>query len=222
MKGYKTKMRGLFVTGTDTNVGKTVVSAALMIALRDREPVRYWKPIQTGIESDCDATTVRQLSKATPRQFCERGYRLEKPLSPHLSARLADTRIELGSMMQMTAYRKHDFYWIVEGAGGVLVPLNEKDTMLDLIKRLGLPVLVVARPTLGTINHTLLTLEALSNRYMNIAGVVLNGGENDENRKAIEHFSGVKVLGSIPNLLDPMPETLREWVAENRQIFGQL
>lgn len=215
-------MRGVFITGTDTNVGKTVVSAAVMLALCGRENVRYWKPVQTGIETDCDTATVRRLSRVGSRAICSRGYRLERRLSPHLSARLAETRIDLVSTLKMVSRRKNDFFWVVEGAGGVLVPLNEEHTMLDLMKRLGLPVLVVARPTLGTINHTLLTLEAIANRYLNIAGVVFSGGDDTENRKAIEHYGGVPVIASVPGLAPPMSASLREWVKENRDRFDHL
>jgi dethiobiotin synthetase/malonyl-CoA O-methyltransferase len=94
--------------------------------------------------------------------------------------------------------------------------------MIDLMKRLGLPVLVVARPTLGTINHTLLTLEALANRYVDVAGVVFNAGYNTENRKAIEHYGGVPVIASMPDLPPPLPENLHAWVKENRNCFDSL
>lgn len=192
--------RGYFITGTDTNVGKTVVSAALMCALRGSEKVCYWKPIQTGIEADDDTQTVRALATCSDAEIYDAGYRLEKPLSPHLSARLADVRIELKEILKLWNAASDEHFWLVEGAGGVFVPLNEKDLMIDLIAALGLPVVIAARSALGTINHTLLTVEALRARDIPIAGVIMNGEPNEENRKAIEHYGQVKVLGELPHL----------------------
>src|SRR5688572_23247465 len=114
-------MRGIFVTGTDTNVGKTIVSAALLLALRGRENVRYWKPIQTGIETGCDTRMVRELTGSTRTEVCTNGYRLEKPLSPHLSARLAGIEIELRKTTRFIERNREDYFWIVEGAGGAMV-----------------------------------------------------------------------------------------------------
>src|SRR2546422_1660967 len=122
--------RGLFVTGTDTNVGKTVVSAAVMLRYRAEAPLRYWKPVQTGIEHDDDSREVARL--AGMPAILDRGVRLPHPVSPHLAARLAGTRITVRSLV---AHMNGDARtrWIVEGAGGVLVPINERETMADLI-----------------------------------------------------------------------------------------
>src|SRR5579863_2322256 len=151
-------MKGLFVTGTDTGVGKTIAAAALMHRFRGAGPLRYWKPIQTGIEIDDDTATVQRLGACSPEEIFDKGVRLPKPVSPHLAAQLAGQRIDLAAM------RRHipddDTRWIVEGAGGLLVPINETQSMVDWIAYLALPVLVVARSALGTINHTLLTLES--------------------------------------------------------------
>ena len=215
-------MRGVFVTGTDTNVGKTVVSAALMLALRHREQVRYWKPIQTGIEIDNDTEAVRELAGCSKHELWNNGYRFERPVSPHLAASFTDTKIELRTTMRFIDRGKTQGFWIVEGAGGVLVPLNDKDTMGDLIRRLGLPVIIVTRPTLGTINHTLLTIEALSNRYIEIAGLVMNGGYDNYNRRAIEHFGGVPVLAHLPAFDKPVGYSLRQWAIENAARFDSI
>jgi dethiobiotin synthase len=202
---------GFFVTGTDTNVGKTVVSAGLICALRKQTPVCYWKPIQTGIESDDDTQTVRKLAYCQDAEIFDAGYRLEKPLSPHLSARLADTRIEIDEIVCLFEKANDDCFWVIEGAGGVLVPLNEKDLMLDLIAKLNLPVIIAARSGLGTINHTLLTIEALRNRDVKIAGVIMNGEPNAENRQAIEHFGAIKVLGELPPIQNLNFKNLQNW-----------
>lgn len=194
-------MRGLFVTGTDTGVGKTVLSAALLL----RHPeARYWKPIQTG--PDDDTAEVRRLSGG---QAIDAGIRLPDPVSPHLAARRAGATIDLRPLLPG---RDNDgAVYIVEGAGGVLVPVNDSQTMADLMALLGLPVIIAARSTLGTINHTLLTIEALRRRALRIAGVVMIGDGNADNRAAIEHYGRVAVLAEMPRF-DPLTrESLRTW-----------
>ena len=195
-------MRGIFVTGTDTGVGKTVLSAALMP--RFPEAI-YWKPIQTG--ADDDTAEVRRLSGG---HVLDKGVRLPDPVSPHLAARRAGVNIDLGSLLPD---RDSDrAVYIVEGAGGVLVPVNDSQMMIDLMVLLGLPVIVAARTTLGTINHTLLTLEALRARSLRIAGVVLIGERNADNRAATEQYGGVRVL-EMPRF-DPLNrECLQRWSA---------
>lgn len=220
-------MRGIFVTGTDTNVGKTVVSAALMARYRAEAPLRYWKPIQTGIERDDDSAEVARLAGVgrgfTPRQdeIFNCGVRLPRPLSPHLAARLAGVRITVRSLVEQLDGNE-ETRWIVEGAGGVLVPINERETMADLIGALDLPVLVTARSTLGTINHTLMTIEALRRRMLRVAGVVMVGEPDDENRLAIERYGAAEVLGQMPRF-DPLtPESVAHWAATELDRSGVL
>jgi len=192
-------VRGLFVTGTDTGVGKTVLSAALMLRYPE---ARYWKPIQTG--PDDDTAEVRRLSGG---QVIAEGIRLPDPVSPHLAAKRVEMTIDLGPL----ATRVSAMPVIVEGAGGVLVPINDAQTMADLMEMLGLPVIVAARSTLGTINHTLLTIEALRARALGVAGVVMIGDANADNRAAIEHYGNVAVIAEM-SLFDPLtPESLRAW-----------
>lgn len=194
--------RGFFIAGTDTNAGKTVVSAALVCALRARANVCYWKPVQTGIENDSDTRDVRALANCRENEIYDAGYRLEKPLSPHLSARLANVRIETNKILELWNRAPAEKFFVVEGAGGVFVPLNERDLLIDLIEQLKLPVIVAARSGLGTINHTLLTLAALRARKITVAGVVMSGESNAENRRAIEHYGQIKVLGELPFVED--------------------
>jgi dethiobiotin synthetase len=201
--------RGLFVTGTDTGVGKTVVSAALLLRYRARFALRYWKPIQTGIEQDDDTADVRRLAACEPGDVREDGVRLRHPVSPHLAARLARVRIGLDAIDRLAS--KGVARWVVEGAGGVLVPINEADLMVDLMTHLALPVVVVARSTLGTINHTLLTLEALRSRGLRVAGVVMVGAPDGDNREAIECYGRTRVVGELPHLSPLTPETLEAW-----------
>lgn len=181
-------IESLFVTGTDTDVGKTVVSAALTLGLQ----ATYWKPIQSGLLPCTDTEWVKRVTGLKESHFISEAYRLERPLSPHASAKLDGVSISL-KQLQLPEGRP----LIVEGAGGVLVPLNEDQLMIDLIKQLSLPVLIVARSTLGTINHTLLTLAELRRCQIPIKGVVLNGPKNEGNKHAIEHYGKVKVIGEI-------------------------
>jgi dethiobiotin synthetase len=206
-------MRGIFVTGTDTNVGKTVVAAAVLLRYRDEAPVRYWKPIQTGIEQDDDTREVVRLSRACDNEVLNCGVRLPGPLSPHLAAKRAGTRVTVRDLVEMCkGEASPPARWIVEGAGGALVPLNERETMADLMQALDLAVLITARSTLGTINHTCMTIEVLRRRMLRVAGVVMVGEPNDENRLAIERYGAAEVIGQMPRF-DPLtPEALDAWV----------
>jgi dethiobiotin synthetase len=187
-------MNGFFVTGTDTDVGKTVPSALLVSALG----AVYWKPVQTGALDGTDRESVRLWAEIPEDQLAPERYSFDEPVSPHLAARIAGARIAVDSFEFPAGYV--DRKWIVEGAGGVMVPLNDRDLMIDLMRRLNLPIVVAARTALGTINHTLLTLAALRNAHLSVTGVVLIGAENIENRKAIEHYGDFCVVGHIPVL----------------------
>jgi len=204
-------MKGIFVTGTDTGVGKTVAAAALMHRFRGVGPLRYWKPIQTGIEIDDDTATVRRLGACSAEEIFDQGVRLPKPASPHLAAQWAGQRIDLAELRGLVGNDDDDTTWIVEGAGGVLVPINESQTMADWIAYLALPVLVVARSGLGTINHTLLTLEALQARSLRVVGVMMIGEPNADNRASIERYGHVPVVGEMPFLTPLDPGLLGAW-----------
>ncbi len=215
-------VRGLFVTGTDTNVGKTVVAAAVMHRYRNQVRLRYWKPIQTGIEQDNDTERVRALGGCRDAEILDEGIRLPRPLSPHLAARLARQTIEIENLARLISTQPETTRWVVEGAGGVLVPLAEEYLMVDLIERLALPVIVVARSTLGTINHTLLTLEALRRRSLCVAGVFMIGDVNPENRAAIEQFGATSVLGEMPRFDSLSAARLNQWARANLDPDGLL
>lgn len=145
-------MHGVFVTGTDTGVGKTVVSSVLVSALRRSRAVGYWKPVQTGIEEDDDTAEVSRLASCAPQEICNEGVRLERPLSPHLAARLANRRIRLDRLVAINNCLASDRCWVIEGAGGLLVPLNDTHLISDLIAAVGLPVVIATRAGLGTIS----------------------------------------------------------------------
>lgn len=208
-------MRGFFVTGTDTGVGKTVVSAALMQHLRRLCSVLYWKPVATGFPQDDDEAEVRRLGSCDDDELHRFGVRFREPLSPHRAAALEAKRISLSDLGTMREHGDPRRLWIVEGAGGVRVPLNEEQLMTDLMLMLALPVIIAARSTLGTINHTLLTLEALRHRAIDIAGVVMVGPPDVENRRAIERYGKTEVLGEMPHF-DPLDSDLiAAWANES-------
>ncbi|MGE3707775.1 MAG: dethiobiotin synthase [Vicinamibacterales bacterium] len=211
-------LRGVFVTGTDTGVGKTVVSAALMVRYGHGRAVRYWKPVQTGIEHDDDTRTVEQLAGC---RVLEKGVRLPRPLSPHLAARLAGQPIDVDALVSLAASCADTERFVVEGAGGVLVPLTPSVLVIDLIERLGLPAVVVARTTLGTINHTLMTMSTLRARGIAVPGVLLDGPANAENQAAIEHYGDVPVLGHLPPL-EPLTRDALAPVAQQLDPHGRL
>jgi len=190
-------MNGFFVTGTDTGVGKTVLSALLVAALDGI----YWKPVQTGAIEGTDRNSVRAWAACPEERLLLERYYFDPPVSPHLAAREARVRIALDSFELPAPVANHPY--IVEGAGGAMVPLNEQDLMLELMRHLGLPIIVAARTKLGTINHTLLTLAALRGAQLTVHGVVLIGAKNIENRRAIEHFGKVRVIGHIPCSKNP-------------------
>ncbi|MBC7797521.1 MAG: dethiobiotin synthase [Pyrinomonadaceae bacterium] len=192
-------MRGIFITGTDTNIGKTFVSAILATLLLETEKICYWKPIQTGIETDDDTETVKGLANLTENEILNDGFRLEKPLSPHISARLANVEITVAKTLGFANKVIVDKFFIVEGAGGVFVPLNDNEFMIDLMVAIEMPVVIVARSGLGTINHSLLTIKTLKDYGLNVLGVVMNGEHNVENKSAIERYGKTKVLLEVPN-----------------------
>lgn len=215
-------MDGFFVTGTDTSVGKTVFSAALMHHLRQWTKVLYWKPLATGYPEDDDNAVVRRLGRCSDDEIHSFGFRFRDPVSPHLAARREGKRITISDIRRLRQYARDTALWVVEGAGGLRVPINEDHLMSDVILALELPVIVVARSTLGTINHTLLTLEALRHRSIEIAGVVVVGPPNQENRDAIAHYGKVEVLGELPHF-DPLDADLvKAWATETFDRNGSL
>jgi len=186
--------RRFFVTGTDTGVGKTVVSALLSAALG----ATYWKPIQTGAREGTDRRTVIQLTGLRRSQTAREIYRFSPPVSPHLAAQRAGVSISISKISH--AMRTIRGNLIVEGAGGVLVPVTGSLLMIDMMADLRLPILLVSRTTLGTINHTLLSLASLRARKLDVKGVILVGNPDRENLKAIERYGDVQVVGTVPVL----------------------
>ena len=184
------------ITGTDTDVGKTVVSAMLTLALG----ATYWKPVQSGIEGGVDTRAVQKMTGLPNERFLQEQYVFTERLSPHRAAELDKTRIDVDDI----TLPEVEGPLIVEGAGGLMVPLTRENLLINLFKSWNedahVPVILVARTGLGTINHTLLSLEALWSRKIPVHGIIFVGDENDDNMRTIAEFSQVKVLGRLPML----------------------
>jgi dethiobiotin synthase len=194
-------VQGFFVTGTDTNVGKTVVAAWLVARLG----ANYWKPVQAGNHPETDSEIVGRLTEVAADRILPEAYVLPEPIAPHEAARRAGIAIDMQKLVPPVSERP----LVVEGAGGLMVPLTDTALVIDLADQLELPVILVARSTLGTINHTLLSIEAIRRRGIPLAGVVVNGPETPHNRAAIERYGQVEIIAEIPWLDQVTPATLR-------------
>jgi dethiobiotin synthetase len=179
-----------FITGIGTGIGKTVVSSILTEKLQ----ADYWKPIQSGDLDISDSLFVGNLISNTKTVIHPERYRLGQPLSPHLSAKIDGVYITTDSIKKPVTNNR----LIIEGAGGLMVPLNDKELVSDLIKSLGAKVIVVSQNYLGSINHTLLTLEVLKANNILVEGLIFNGTANPETEDYIENYSGVRVIGKVP------------------------
>jgi dethiobiotin synthetase len=174
----------LFVTAIDTDSGKTLVSAILCEALQ----ADYWKPVQAGLPRDADQ--VKELVSNDKTTIHPERYLLQHAMSPHAAARLEGSTISVNDFFRPSTTRD----LVIEGAGGCLVPLNDSEFVIDLVPRLGAEIILVADLYLGSINHTLLTVEALQNRGLTPLGIIFNGEPNAESERIICHHTGLKVL----------------------------
>ncbi len=181
-------MKKIFVTGISTEVGKTVVAAILTEALQ----ADYWKPIQAGDLENSDAHKVQRLISNTTSVIHPNSYALQTPMSPHGAAEIDGLKISLAKIKEPTT--EHDL--VIEGAGGLLVPLNNKDTIADLIQP-DYEVVIVSRHYLGSINHTLLTVEALKKHAVNIKGIIFSGAEHPSTESIIQKMTQVPILGRV-------------------------
>ena len=184
------KQRKLFVTGIGTDVGKTIASAILVEALQ----ADYWKPIQAGDLEHSDSSKIKSHISNSKSQVFPNSYKLNTPASPHFAAELDGIKIDLKQIKEP----KTSNHLVIEGAGGLLVPLNDTDCIIDLIQN-DYEVILVSRHYLGSINHTLLSLEALKNRNIPCAGIIFSGDENPATESIILSKSGVKCIGRINN-----------------------
>ena len=203
-------MRGLIVTGTDTGIGKTVLAAGLVGALAQSfGQARYWKPVQAGLAEETDSEAVARLVPGAT--IHAEAYRLVTPASPHLAARIDGVDI-VAARLALPAGAGPI---IVEGAGGALVPLSETRLYAEQFVVWGLPVVIVARTGLGTINHSLLTIEALRWRGVPIAGIAFVGPAEPESETIIATLGQVRRLGRLPILPDLTPVSLAAAMAEH-------
>ncbi|CAN7698253.1 dethiobiotin synthase [Mesorhizobium sp. LjRoot246] len=192
----------IVITGTDTGIGKTVFSAGLAGLLDGF----YWKPVQSGLDEETDSEVVARLAGLPPGRVLPEVYRLSKPLSPHRSAEIDGVAIE-AAKLSLPALPGP---LVIEGAGGLMVPLNRQTRFIDIFAQWRLPVILCARTALGTINHTLLSIEALRARSIPIIGVAFIGDEVADTQRTIVEFSGVPQLGRLQHL-DPLTgKTLRD------------
>lgn len=202
----------LIVCGTDTDVGKTVVSALLTLGLG----AHYWKPVQCGLEGGGDRNRVGRLLGLSAEQIQQRllpeAYRFAAPVSPHWAAELEGVQLEQ-ERLDLPAVPGP---LVVETAGGLLVPLRRDLMQIDQIQRWGLPVVLVARSGLGTLNHTLLSVEALRHRHIPLLGLILNGPPHADNPGTLRELSGAPLLGCLP----PLPQLEAAALAEAWQTSG--
>ncbi len=192
----------LIVCGTDTNVGKTVVSALLVQGLG----ATYWKPVQSGLEEGGDRERLCRLLNLPDERWLPEAYRFQAPVSPHWAAEQETCCIHPNQLVLPAIPGP----LVVEAAGGLMVPLNRQWLQIDQLQHWRLPLILVARSGLGTINHTLLSLEALRLRKLPILGLVLNGPSHPDNPKTLEQFGGVPVIAELP----PMPNLTAAALAE--------
>jgi dethiobiotin synthetase len=186
--------RRIVVTGTDTGIGKTVFSAALVGALDGV----YWKPVQSGLADETDSDTVRRLSGLAAERILPEAYRLKTPVSPHLAAAIDGVAIDPASLALPPTARP----LVVEGAGGLLVPLTREVVAIDVFARWRAPLVLCARTTLGTINHSLLSIEAIRARGIPLVGVVFLGEENADTERTITALGRTRRLGRLPRLAE--------------------
>lgn len=203
----------LFVTGISTDVGKTIAAAIITEALE----ADYWKPIQAGDLDQSDTHKVKAYVSNSKSRFFENSYALQTPASPHLAAAIDGVAIDLEKITEPETSN----HLVVEGAGGIFVPINNQETIADLIQP-DYKVVVVSRHYLGSINHTLLTIEALQNRKIDIAGIIFNGDENKSSEAIILHKTGVKNLGRIENEPYFDQNVIREYADLFRETLLQL
>jgi len=178
------------ICGTDTDIGKTLISSFFVRGLNSF----YWKPIQSGIESRTDSQTVEKLAQVSKEKIIKEAYVFTKPLSPHWAAEIDQKTINF----DMLRLPKVKGPLIVETAGGLMVPITRNFLQIDQIKQWNLPVILVCKSSLGTLNHTLLSIEALKRRNIEILGLVVNGEKHLDNPRTLVNFSGIPLIAEFP------------------------
>lgn len=206
-------MNKIFITGIGTDVGKTIASAIIVEALK----ADYWKPVQAGELEFSDSDKIKNLISNERSEIFKNSYALKTPMSPHASAAIDGITIELDKIIIPNTLNNI----VIEGAGGLLVPLNEKDTILDIIEK-EYKIIVVSRHYLGSINHTLLTIEILRNNGFKISGIIFSGKANETTESIIERLSEVKILGRIDEEEIFNKEVVRRYANSFKQVLENL
>lgn len=196
-------MKPLFISGIGTDVGKTVVSAVLVEKLQ----ADYWKPIQSGDLNFSDTLKVKSLISNPYSKFHPEAYQLTQPFSPHKSAELDGVEIKLNQI----ALPQTSNGLVIEGAGGLMVPLNRKELIVDLIVQLQAEVIIVSKNYLGSINHTLMTLTLLHQKNISIKGIIFNGEPDTYSESMILDYSGVEFIGRIPTSHQLNRNVIKSW-----------
>lgn len=226
--------QGIFITGTDTEIGKTIIAAGLAGVLKERGvDIGVMKPFMSGArreDPESDAATLKRLSKDPNSLEQINPYQFDEPLTPFIAAERAGVEISLEQLMKdwRAIQLTHDFF-IVEGAGGIMAPMGPGYHNGHIAREMDLPLVIVARPGLGTVNHTLLTIEKARQMGLDVLGVIINSAgkheltlDEETNPRLIEECSGVPVLGAVPFLKDMQPPRLVETISEHVNISSLL
>ena len=184
------KVFQFIICGTDTDVGKTLISSFFVRGLN----CFYWKPIQSGIQGETDSEYVQRVSQISPKKILKEAYVFNEPVSPHWAAEIDNVKL-IKSNLNLPNIEKN---LLVETAGGLMVPLTRDFLQIDQIKIWNLPVVLVCRSSLGTLNHTLLSIEALKKRKINILGLIINGKKHLDNPQTLKLFSGLPIIAEFP------------------------
>lgn len=207
-------MHRIIVAGSGTDVGKTIVSAILISVLRGD----YWKPIQCGEEENTDTAVIKTLIDTTKHRIFPPAYSLKAPLSPHHAARLEGISIKMDTIMPPKTTRS----LIIESAGGIFAPLTTKTLSIDMFKPWNAQWIVVSRHYLGSINHTLLTLNALKQRQISVAGLIFNGEPNPDSETAILGISQLPFIGRLLPEENIYPQIIQRYAQQWQKRLTQL
>ncbi|MBL4715310.1 MAG: dethiobiotin synthase [Bacteroidia bacterium] len=201
-----------FVTGIGTEIGKTFIAAILIEALN----ADYWKPVQAGDLQNSDTDKVRALISNNSSVFHEETYNLTEPMSPHAAAKIDDVEINIDQI----SIPETSNNLIIEGCGGLMVPLNDKHLVIDLIQKLNCEVVLVSQNYLGSINHTLLSIDGLKSRSIPVKGIIFNGETNQESEDFILKYSGYNCLGRVFHENDISKETILKYTSQFSESFN--
>ena len=203
----------IVICGTDTDIGKTIVSSLFVQGL----VANYWKPIQSGNADGGDSKKVKELLRLPQKRICKEAYNFTNPVSPHWASELEDIVINPINLKPPLIENP----LVIETAGGLMVPLNRSWLQIDQLREWDLPIVLVASSKLGTLNHTLLSLEALKKRKLKTIGIILNGPPHEDNPKTIEQFGNIPIIAHLP-IMSPLTARSLEYQWQKQKIFTKL